>query len=218
MKTDQPGTKVTKNISLLLRYSRWMITGGLLALLPACSSINIQGSRAAATTTAGPFRHVIVVGTGTRPEVREGFENDLVAFLSKRGVSGLNSYSRFSLDQLKGEKEKVRTRITATGADSVLFVRLTDREDILAGGPPPTLGDMDMAAVDESRYNALTSPGGAVNSLFVLHARLYQISDGNPVWNAQVRAIMKEDSDSIVFMRSVAEKIVRQMRKDRVVP
>lgn len=217
MNTNQPGAEVTKKQRLLPRWSRRLMTGVLLALLPACSSVKMKSSRTAATNTAGPFRRVLVVGIDDRPLVREGFENDLVAFLNKRSVSGTSSYSRFPLEQMKGDKGQVRERLAATGADSVLFVRVTDRADV-ADGPPASLGDIDMAAVDELRYNAFTTPGGAMNNVFKFQARLYRISDANPVWDAQVEAVMKEDTDSILLMRKVAGKIVAQLGRDRVIP
>ena len=57
-----------------------------------------------------------------------------------------------------------------------------------------------------------------MNTVFRFQARLYRISDEKPVWDAQVQAMMKQDADSIVFMRRVAEKIVGQMGRDRVIP
>ena len=81
----------------------------------------------------------MVVGLDSRAEVREGFENDLVKFLTKRGTSGTSSYSRFSLEQMKGNKDHVRERLLSTGADSVLYVRVADREDLVEG-PPASLG------------------------------------------------------------------------------
>ncbi len=75
-----------------------------------------------------------------------------------------------------------------------------------------------MAAVDESRYNAFTEPGGALNTVFKLQARLYRIPDAKPVWDARIMAMLKEDADSAVFIRRVAEKIVAQMGRDWVIP
>jgi hypothetical protein len=77
---------------------------------------------------------------------------------------------------------------------------------------------MDMGAVDESRYNAFTTPGGEVNTRFRLGARLYRVSDGAVIWSGVLDTVMKEDSDALVFIRSTARTIVDRMAKDKVIP
>jgi hypothetical protein len=101
--------------------------------------------------------------------------------------------------------------------ESVLIVRVTDRADFVAG-PPVSLGSMDMGAVDEVRYNALTTAGGDINSAWRIGARLYRVSDAAVIWSCMLQTVMKQDADSLVFMRGIARDIVIRMAKDEVIP
>ena len=194
-----------------------MMTFALLAVMTACNSTQIQSSRHPAGMSAAPFRSVMVVGVDQRPEVRDPFENDAVAFLQERGVQGTASYTRFSFDEIKGDKEQLRQKLQGTGAESVLFVRVTQRTDFV-DGPPASLGSMDMGAVDESQYVAFTTPGGDINTRFRIGARLYRVSDGAVIWSAALNTVMKEDADSLAFIRGLAKEIVQQMAKDKTIP
>jgi len=164
-----------------------------------------------------PVRNLMVVGVDKRPEVRIGFENNVVNFLQDHGVAGTASNSRISLDQLKGDREQVRARFQAAGAESVLIVRVTDRTDFVSGAPP-SLGSVDIGAADEAVYNAFTQAGGEMDTALGFGLRLYRVSDGTLIWSGLVKAVMKEDADSVVFLRKVAKTIVNQMAKDKVIP
>lgn len=188
-----------------------------MALLSACSSTHVQSSRHPAGMAAAPIRNVTVVAMDERPEVRTPFENDTVAFLRERGVEGNNSYAVYSFADLKGDKEQIRQRLLAAKAESVLIVRVTERADFVAG-PPASLGSVDMAAVDESRYNAFTTPGGDMNTTFRLGARLFRVSDGAVLWSGLFSAVLKEEGDSLVFIQKVTKTIVERLAKDKVIP
>jgi len=190
----------------------------LLVVLPACSSTHIKSTPNSAGMTSAPYRNVTVVGVEARPDFRNPFENDAVAFLKEHGVAGAASHERFTLDQMKGNRERIRELLAAANAESVLFVRVTDQTDSAAGAPPASLGSLDMGAVDESRYNALTMPGGSDNFNVRLSARLYRVSDGAVVWTGMMDTVVKEDFDSIVVLRTVAKTIVDHMATDKVIP
>ncbi len=208
-------TTLRGNLPLIASYT-WFLALIALVLLPACSSTHIKTTLNPTGITAGPIRNVTVVGMDERLEFRNPFENDAVAFLKKHGVEGVGSHARFSLDEMKGDPEQIRQRLVASKAESVLFVHVTDKTDF-GSGPPASLGSLDMAAVDESRYN-LATPGGQVDTKLRLAARLYRVSDGATIWSGQMDTIVKEDYDSVVLLRGVAKTIVDRMAKDRVIP
>ena len=82
----------------------------------------------------------------------------------------------------------------------------------------PDLGSMDMGAVDESAYVAFSTPGGNIDTAFRLGARLYRVSDGAVIWSGVLNTVMKEGSDSFVFIRNTAKTIVERMAKDKIIP
>jgi hypothetical protein len=190
----------------------------LLVVLPACSSTHVKSTPNSAGMSSAPYRNVTVVAVEARPDFRNPFENDAAGFLREHGVVGAASHDRFTLDQMKGNREQIRQLLAAANAESVLFVRVTDQSDSAAGAPPASLGSLDMGAVDESRYNALTMPGGSDNFNVRLSARLYRVSDGAVVWTGMMDTIVKEDFDSIVVLRGIAKTIVERMATDKVIP
>jgi hypothetical protein len=118
---------------------------------------------------------------------------------------------------IKGNKEQMRQQLNAAGAESILFVRVTDKADFV-DGPPASLGSLDEGGVEESVYNAFTTPGGDINSAWRIGARLFRVSDGAVIWSCLLQTVMKEDADSLVFMRGVAKDIVDRMSKDKAIP
>jgi hypothetical protein len=160
---------------------------------------------------------VTVAGVDQNADVRAAFENDAVGYLREHGVEATASYTRFSFDEVKGDKEELRKRLQAEKAESVLFVRVTERADFV-DGPPASLGSMDMGAVNESQYVAFTTVGGEMNTAFHLGARLYRVSDGAVIWSGVVETVLKEDASSQAFIQKVAKTIVERMAKDRVIP
>ena len=137
-------------------------------------------------------------------------------FLQAHGVVGTASHNRFSLAEMKGDRAQIRQRLVAAQVESALFVHVTDQSDF-GGGPPASLGSLDMGAVDESRYN-LATPGGEVSTNLRLGIRLYRVSDGVAIWTGVVDTVVKEDYDSITLLRGVAKTIVDRMAQDKVIP
>lgn len=193
-----------------------LLTVVVVVLLPACASSHIKSTSNPAGMAPGPIRNVTVVGMDERPEFRNPFEDDAVRFLKAHAVEATSSHTRFSLEQMKGNREEIRLRLVDAKAESVLFVHVTDRADV-GGGPPASLGSLDMAAVDESRYN-LATPGGEVNTKLRLAARLYRVSDGVVIWTGVMNTTVKEDYDSIVLLRGLAKTIVEEMARGKVIP
>jgi hypothetical protein len=190
---------------------------GLLLLLAGCSSTHIESRRHVAGVSAAPFRNVTVVGMDSRPDVRHPFENNVVRYLQERGVQGTASYTRFKLAELKAAKEELRRRLALANIASVLIVHVTSRADFVEG-PPPSLGSPDLGGVDELRYESFTIPGGAITSAWRIGARFYRVSDGAVIWSCSLDTTMKEDSDSLNFMRKVAKGIVDRLAKDKIIP
>jgi hypothetical protein len=159
----------------------------------------------------------MVVGKDERQEIRSQFENDLVIALRKRQVEALTSYQQFSLDDLKGDHEQLRQKFADVKAQSVLIVRVVERGSFVSG-PPGTIGDITAGAVDESTYVRFTEGGGDIETKLRLGAKLYRVSDGTLVWTGMVDTVLKEDSDSIALLRSIAQEIVSRMSKDKIIP
>src|SRR5262245_3509153 len=113
------------------------------ALLAGCSSTHIQSTAHTTGISAAPVRNVTVVGMDSRPTVRNPFEDDVVRSLQGHGVDGTASHTKLSFAEVNGSKEQIRQRLLAEKAESVLFVRVTDRTDFVSG-PPASLGSMDV--------------------------------------------------------------------------
>ncbi len=206
-----------KNTQLLPKNLSWLLPVAMAALLSGCTSTRIQSARQPVGQSAPPFRNVMVVGLDPRGDVREPFENDVARLLRQRGVVASTSYDRFSLDQVKGDREQIRQRLLGAGAESVLFVAVTDHADFVEG-PPVSLGDVSMGAVDDSRYQAFTADGGEMETVFHIGCRFFRVADGMVIWSGMVNSTMKEDADYLAFLRNVSQTIVGRLAKDKVIP
>jgi hypothetical protein len=203
------------------RLTQWgttvLMAGALTVLLAACSSTHIQSTRQPAALGAAPLRNMTVVGIDGRPDFRAAFENDVVRDLRQHGVEGAASYTQFSLAEVKGDRTQMRQRLLAAKAESVLYVRVADRDDFTKG-PPATFEGSNMGDVYDSRYAAFTDPGGEINTDLGLGATLYRVSDGALLWSGALDTIMREDADALAVMQRIATTFVQQMAKDKVIP
>ena len=160
----------------------------------------------------------MVAGVDQNPEVRQPFENEVVALLGKRGVTATASHTMFSFDQLKGNKQQLAQQLVAAKVESLLFVRVTGKTDFVEG-PPPDLADMDIGAVQEDGYIAFTQPpGGEMNTIYNLGARFFRVSDGAVIWSGVLNETLKDGEDRLYFIRQTARTIVDRLAKDKVIP
>ncbi len=188
-----------------------------LVLLPACSSTHIQSARVVAVPAVVPVHNILVVGMDQRADLRAQIEADVLYLLQQRKVAGIVSHDRFALSDFKGDKETIRQKCAGTGADAVLLVRTTGRTtvtDFREGG----LGTLDAGAGGELGYDLFTANGGFKTDVR-LEAKLFRVSDAAPIWNAVLDTILKDDSyDSRAVIRGIAQAIVTNLAKDKVIP
>ena len=174
---------------------------GAISLLTSCSSTHIQASRTQAGLSAPPFHSVLVAAVDNRPDIRAQFESDMIYCLQQRKVVGVGSSDRFTLAELKGVGEELRKKCASAGAEALLLVRTTDRTTFETG----------------PGYERL-SGFGDIKTDVQLTATLYRLSDGAPLWTGVVDTILKEQYNSIVVLRKVAQAIVNSLAKDKVIP
>lgn len=187
--------------SKFLHTLTWLLAFCAVSLLTACSSTHIRGSKTSAASSVSPFRNVMVAALDDRPDVGAQFESDVVYFLQQRKVVGVGSSGRFALSDFQEVGEEIRKKCANTGAESLLLVRTTDRTTFEKGP-------------GYERYTEATD----IETDVQLTATLYRLSDGALIWNGVVDTILKDQYDTRVVMKKVANVIVNNLAKEKVIP
>jgi hypothetical protein len=143
----------------------------------------------------------MVFALDDRPDMRAQFESDLVYFLQQRKVVAVGSSSRFAVSDFKEGAEEIRKKFATAGAESLLVVRTTGRTTFEKGPGYERAAGF-----------------GEIETDVQLAATLYRLSDGVPIWNGVMDTILKDQYHSRVVMRSVAEAIVSNLAKNKVIP
>jgi hypothetical protein len=172
-----------------------------IALLTSCSSTHIQGSKTAAGLSAPAFHNVLVVALDDRTDIRLQLESDLVSFFQERKVVAVTSPDRFTLSDFTGGAEEIRKKFAASGKESLLLVRTTDRATFELGP-------------GYERSAGL----GEIETAVQLAATLYRLSDGVPMWTGVLGTTLKDQYNSRTVLSGIAKDIVSNLAKEKVIP
>jgi hypothetical protein len=103
----------------------------LLALtLCSCASTSLKHTWKSPGYSNGPVQNVAVLTVDERVLLRQAFENRFVAQLKEHGQAALATFDLLSLPEIKADKQAAASRLSQAGADSVLVVRLMDRQTL----------------------------------------------------------------------------------------
>ena len=95
----------------------------LLVLLSACAATKVEKTWKAPDCPQ-PVGKIAVLAIEERGLVRQGFENRLAGLLNEKGGSAVVTYDLLSLPDIKENKQAAVERFRATGAQTVLILRL----------------------------------------------------------------------------------------------
>jgi hypothetical protein len=151
----------------------------------------------------------------------------LVRQLAKTGAPAVVTFDLLSLPDIKEDKRAAAVRFRATGAKTVLILRLagkgTSYHESRAGNEyyVGTITGMDtMGWYDyySMAFMDMSPTYGNLKETAYIEANLYDLNTEKRLWSAQSRTVMREDMDRVSEMDPVVEKFVSAMRKDGVVP
>ena len=198
----------------------------LAALLCSCATTRVLETWKSPDCPQ-PVGKIAVLAIDERGLVREGFENRFVRQLKATGASAVTTFDLLSLPDIKDDKRAAAERFRATGAQTVLIVRLAGSggsyRESRAGNEryaPVTTGINTMGWYDYYSVGFVdmgVTYGNSTQTIYV-EAGLYDLNTEKRLWFGQVQTVMKEGMDRVGEMDPFVKTFVAAMRKDGVVP
>lgn len=201
-----------KHLGQLLLCSVLMLT------LTGCASVSLRHTAKDSTLPARQYQKLLIVGIAEKPQMRQIFEEVLVAELEKRGVKGVSSYT------ITGMKEKlsrplVEEAVRKTGADGVITTRMTalkKESDTHSGFIMTDKGFADGYGVHVTYASFVHQPVEVVLSTeAALETNLFDSATGRLAWTGSSSAV---DPKSIITVsRELAEAVFKALAKDGLI-
>lgn len=198
----------------------------LAVLLCSCAASSVKQTWKAPSGQR-PAGKIAVLAIDDRGMVRQGFENRFVRQLTQAGGSAVTTFNELSLTQIKESKEAAAERLRASGAETLLLVRLvgtdTSYREVRPGGERyaevitgfETTGWYDYYSV---AYMDMSPTYGNLKLKVNLEASLYDLKSEKRLWSGFSQTVIKETTDRVAEADPLVAKIVAAMQKDGVVP
>jgi hypothetical protein len=201
------------------------MSASLILLACSCASSSVKMTWKAPEATQ-PVRKVAVVAVAERGLLRQGFENRLATQLIAAGTPAAVTYDQLPLAAIKQDKQAAAQQFRASGADSVLILRLlttaVSYHEVQPGGPRYTGTVTGFDSIGWYDYYSLgfmdLSPTyGSLTEKMYLEASLHDLQTEKRLWAGVTRTVLKEQMDRVGEMDPLVQKIVAAMRQDGVI-
>ena len=198
----------------------------LLVLLSACAATKVEKTWKAPDCPQ-PVGKIAVLAIEERGLVRQGFENRLAGLLNEKGGSAVVTYDLLSLPDIKENKQAAVERFRATGAQTVLILRLAGSggsyRESRAGNEryAATITGMEYTGWYNYYSVGFVDMGvtyGSSKQEVYIEAGLFDLNTEKRLWFGQTQTVLKEGMDRVSEMDPLVKKFVTAMRKDGVVP
>lgn len=199
-------------------FARLLFCFSFFLACVGCASLSLLHSAKDPTLPVKQYQKLLIVGITEKPQMRQIFEEVLVAELEKRGVKGVSSYT------ITGVKEKlsrsaVEEAVRQTGADGVITTRMTALKkdsDVHTGFIMTEKGFADGYGVHVTYASFVHQPVEVVLSTeAALETNLFDSATGRLAWTGSSSAV---DPKSIITVsRELAEAVFKAMARDGLI-
>jgi len=212
--------------SFLHRKFRLLAPCTLAALLCGCAATRVEETWKSPDCPQ-PVGKIAVLAIDERGLVREGFENRFVRQLRNTGATAEVTYDLLSLPDIKEDKRAAAERFRATGAKTVLILRLAGKassfHESRAGkehyvGTVSGIDNVGWYDYYSVAFMDMSPTYGNTKQTVYVEAGLYDLNTEKRLWFATSQTVLKEDMDRVSEMDPFVGKFVAAMRKDGVVP
>lgn len=198
----------------------------LAVLLCSCAASSVKQTWKAPSGQR-PAGKIAVLTIEERGLVRQGFENRLVKQLTRAGATAVTTFDQLSLEEIKASKNAAAERLRASGAETLLILRLvgigTSYREVRPGGERyaetitgfQTMGWYDYYSV---AYMDMSPTYGSLTQKVNLEASLYDLQSEKRLWSGFSQTVIKETTDRVAEADPLVAKIVAAMQKDGVIP
>jgi hypothetical protein len=167
-------------------------------------------------------KRVYLVGVTRNDKMRQLFETEFVRQLAAFGVTGIPSYPDLPISGTI-DREALRDRLRAQGADAVLVGRIVGKEKrttaFSAGESGYGIGTAPIHVYYDDYYNnsvTIIGTGPAVEKdfqLFSIRANLFETESAKVVWSALTETSAGDDNRA-QRLREYVEIIVKTLKDD----
>jgi hypothetical protein len=194
-------------------------------LLCSCASTSVKKTWKAADCH-GPVGKMGVLAIEERGLLRQGIENRFVGQLKQNGAAAGPTFDLLSLPQIKQDKRAAAERFQASGAETLLIVRLIDKvssyREIQPAGEryvPMVTGIETTGWYDYYSLGlmSLSSTYASMKDYVYIETALYDLKTEKRLWSALTRTVVGENMDRFAELDILVEKVVAAMRKDGVI-
>jgi hypothetical protein len=196
----------------------------LVALASCAGTTQLTSSWADPAAANRGFHKIAVVGATPKAAIRRMFEDDFVANLQTRGISGVQSYTFAGEGQI--EKEAALAKLKEMGVDGVIVTRLIDKETVQTYYPP-TYSSVAAPApyyggwygYYSMGYSYQSSPGYvAEDHVFRIETNLYDVQNDKLMWSGLTETTLSSGSAPDTEIKPFIDLIAYNMEKKKVLP
>lgn len=198
------------------RTGRRLLLLGLLAAPIArahAAGIRIIQFDLSASARPEQLRKILVLGWGTRQDLRRLFEDAVAQEMRGFGVEAASSHTRLTADEAQ-LRAAVTRLVKAESYDGVLVARLIAKEATAAARSPAQ--EQRFAPSLESDLAQLETPSAQTQEglVAVTETSLYRVADGARVWSALTD--VEDPKDPIQTTRDYASVVVAALRSHKL--
>jgi hypothetical protein len=201
-----------------LRVRVVLLICGLSLLLSGCASTSLTNQWKNPTAVPRHYQKLLVVGIANDITLRRAYENFLADDLRKLGVTAVKSTEYLPQD-LKLDREQVKTMVKECGADGVITTRVSGvKDDTLlisqsGVGLDPAMGPSPEGWDLYTFYGGIAMAPVAQNfQTAVLETRLFDVKSATLVWIGSTTSF---DSDQqFKTSRDLAKLIAATLKKE----
>ena len=120
------------------REAKVFLVFSLLFFFVGCSTTKSVGTWKNPAFSMTKFTNAIVIGVTYEDTNRRIFEDEFVKQLQKDNINAIASYTMYSLDKIKNDKDAIRAQLAQKGIDAVIVTRMVDKTTEEKYYPPTT--------------------------------------------------------------------------------
>jgi hypothetical protein len=190
-----------------------LMTAGLAiaTLSMSCATTEMTNTWTDPTARGTTMSKVAVVCMTKDEGLRRMAEDAAVSQLQAKGAQGIASYQVLGDVDMK-DREAVKAKLRAAGADGVLVMRMTgvSQQVSMVGGPYSTF---------DGYYGAgmMVYDPGYVQTDTIVHvvSNLYSLDQNKLIWSGTSQTF--DPSSATQFMNDVSKSVAQSLQKDRLI-
>ena len=198
----------------------------LSVLFCSCATTTVEKTWKLPGRSEGPVKKLAVIAVSDQWLVRPGLENRFATDIAKRGQPVITTVELLPLPKIRENKEAAVDLLRQQGVDSVLIVRLLDKDthDREVRTSPSAFvpyatgytsygwgGYYDVAFMDMGVTSSSTRDD------LLLDSSLFDLKTGQRLWSMVTKSVLKYNTDKLEVADDLANKVSAALLKDGLI-